>query len=273
MPTGSTVLDSDFKYIDGKGNLLRSRTELSIAQMLEFLQVEYRYDHTLTLKDGKKIKVDFKTDKGVIEVIDAECDISKYKELKAEMQDIKIIAMGHPKFAARLSELQDIILYKAEEVQTGSIFMEDPSFAFDYAHILPLVEKCSILHGHTSSVTVELVGEMKNNLLMDFGEAKKVVKEAIGIVDHKFFINEKYLVNEDGKHYQIAFDGPKGQFDLQVPKDTTYILIGEATVENLSTELIKLLVPKMPKNIEAVGVYIYEGYNKGAHIISKISEI
>ena len=29
--------------------------------------------------------------------------------------------------------------------QTGSIFLDDASFAFDYAHILPLVEKCSIL--------------------------------------------------------------------------------------------------------------------------------
>jgi 6-pyruvoyltetrahydropterin/6-carboxytetrahydropterin synthase len=29
----------------------------------------------------------------------------------------------------------------------------------------------------------------------------------------------------------------------------------------------------MPKNIEAIGVYIYEGYNKGAHIISQISKI
>jgi len=27
----------------------------------------------------------------------------------------------------------------------------------------------------------------------------------------------------------------------------------------------------MPSNVEAVGVYIYEGYNKGSHIISKIS--
>jgi 6-pyruvoyltetrahydropterin/6-carboxytetrahydropterin synthase len=50
------------------------------------------------------------------------------------------------------------------------------------------------------------------------------------------------------------------------------LLEGEATVENLSTEIIKLLVPKLPKNIEAVGVYIYEGYNKGAHLISKISK-
>jgi len=26
----------------------------------------------------------------------------------------------------------------------------------------------------------------------------------------------------------------------------------------------------MPANIEAAGVYIYEGYNKGAHILSHI---
>ena len=272
MPPGSAILDSDFRYIDGKGNLLRSRTELSIAQMLEFLQVEYQYGYEVDLKDGKKINIDFKTNKGFIEVIDNEKDITKYKEFKHQLTDGKIIAIGHPKFAAQLSELEDIVLYKTKEVQTGAIFIEDPSFAFDYAHILPLVEKCSILHGHTSSVMVELVGEMKDNLLIDFGEAKKIIKEIISILDHKFFINRKYLVKEDDLHFRIAFDGPKGKFDLQVPKNTTYLLEGEATVENLSTEIIKLLVPKMPKNIEALGVYIYEGYNKGAHIISQISK-
>jgi len=49
------------------------------------------------------------------------------------------------------------------------------------------------------------------------------------------------------------------------------LLEGEATVENLSSEIIKLLAPKMPSNVEALGVYIYEGYNKGSHIISNIS--
>jgi 6-pyruvoyltetrahydropterin/6-carboxytetrahydropterin synthase len=49
------------------------------------------------------------------------------------------------------------------------------------------------------------------------------------------------------------------------------MLTGEATVENLSTEIIKLLAPNMPDNVEALGVYIYEGVNKGAHIISKVS--
>ena len=65
--------------------------------------------------------------------------------------------------------------------QTGSIFLEDASFSFDYAHILPLVEKCSILHGHTSSVMVELIGQMKDNLLLDFGIAKKIIKEVVNM--------------------------------------------------------------------------------------------
>jgi len=109
-------------------------------------------------------------------------------------------------------------------------------------------------------------------LLIDFGEAKRIIKDALSILDHKFFINKKYLKNEDTTHYQIAFEGPKGTFDLQVPKDSTYLLEGEATVENLSAEIIKILAPKLPSNVEAVGVYIYEGYNKGAHIISHIAK-
>jgi len=270
MATSPTILDSDFKYIDKKGNLLRTRTELTIAQMLTFLEEEYQYDHKLTLKNGQEVTIDFKTKKGLIEVIDNDDDIEKYRQIKEDFPQDKVMAIGHAKYVAQIKELQDIVFYE-KSPQTGSIFLEDASFSFDYAHILPLVEKCSILHGHTSSVMVELVGQMKNNLLLDFGVAKKLIKEVVNVFDHKFFINEKYLKSEDNSHYVISFEGPKGKFELQVPKDTTYLLKGEATVENLSSEIIKILVPKMPSNVEAVGVYIYEGYNKGSHIISNIS--
>jgi 6-pyruvoyltetrahydropterin/6-carboxytetrahydropterin synthase len=248
---------------------MRTRTELTVAQMLAFLEEDYQYDHELTLKNRKKVRIDFKTSKGLIEVIDSEDDITKYKEIKDNL-DEKVMAIGHPKYSAQIKELEDIVFYD-KTPQTGSIFLEDASFSFDYAHILPLVEKCSILHGHTSSVMVELVGQMKDNLLVDFGVAKKIIKEVVNVFDHKFFINEKYMKSQDDSHYQIQFEGPKGMFDLQVPKNTTYLLKGEATVENLSSEIIKLLAPKMPSNVEAVGVYIYEGYNKGSHIISNIS--
>ena len=82
------------------------------------------------------------------------------------------MAIGHGKYSAQLKELQDIVFYD-KTPQTGSIFLDDASFAFDYAHILPLVEKCSILHGHTSSVMVELVGQMKDNLLTRLWCCKK----------------------------------------------------------------------------------------------------
>jgi 6-pyruvoyltetrahydropterin/6-carboxytetrahydropterin synthase len=273
MATNPVILDSDFRYIDKKGTLLKSRTELSIAQMLSFLGFDYVYQHKQTLSDGNSVIIDFRISDGkLIEVIDSESEIEKYKQLKQLLPETKIMAVGSSKFVAKLKELDEVFFYDTKDAQSGSIFIEDPSFAFDYAHILPLVEKCSILHGHTSSVLVELVGDMKNNLLIDFGEAKKIIKETIAILDHKFFINRKYLKNEDPSHFRITFDGPKGMFDMQVPKNTTYLLEGEATVENLSTEIIKILVPKLPKNIEAVGVYIYEGYNKGAHLISKISK-
>lgn len=273
MSTGPVILDSDFRYIDKKGTLLKSRTELSVAQMLAFLGTEYTYQHEVFLGGGESAIVDFRTGDGkLIEVIDSEHDIEKYKRIKQKIPDAKIMAFGSTKFAAKLKEFDEIFFYDTNDAQSGSIFMDDPAFAFDYAHILPLVEKCSILHGHTSTVLVELVGDMKNNLLIDFGEAKRIIKEAIGVLDHKFFINRKYLKSEDGEHFRIMFEGPKGMFDMQVPKHTAYLLEGEATVENLSTEIIKILVPKLPKNIEAVGVYIYEGYNKGAHLISKISK-
>jgi len=266
-----SILDSDYRFVDGKGNLLKSRTELSIAHMLTFLGKKYEYNYSVHIGEAT-LTIDFKTEDGLIEVIDSESDIKKYKRIKSAMPGANIMAIGSPQYASRIEELSEIVSYEQSEPQTGSIFIEDQSFTFDYAHILPLVEKCSILHGHTSSVMVELAGQMENNLLIDFGEAKAIIKKVIGEFDHKFFINSKYLKSKDGLHSRVAFDGPRGRFDLQVPTDTTYLLKGEATVENLATEMIGQLAPKFPPNVEAIGVYIYEGYNKGSHIIARISE-
>lgn len=260
-------MDSDFGYVDGRGNVMRSRAELAVARMLSFLGIEYEYDARV---GGSQLRADFSTARGLIEVVDSEDDAAKYSRIRSEHPGVRIAAVGRPQYGARVEELQEIVFYEGAP-QSGSIFIEDPSFAFDYAHILPLVEKCSILHGHTSSIMVELVGRMTDNLVMDFGEAKEIIRSAVAQFDHKFFINEKYLKSGEGGHYRVAFEGPRGQFDLTVPADTAYLLRGEATVENLSSELIRILVPKLPANVEAVGVYIYEGHNKGSHIISSVA--
>src|SRR5919108_6511939 len=266
------VTDSDLRYIDQRGNLLRNRAELSTSNILSFLGHNYEYNVRVDLNESDFVYVDFKIDDKYIEVIDSESDIEKFKTLKSNLPELRILGVGHSNFVAKMSELNSFFSFGSLSNQVGSIFIEDPSLAFDYAHILPLVEKCSILHGHTSTVMVEIIGNMKDNLVMDFGQAKRIIKDTLNILDHKFFINKKYVQKEDNLHYYIVFEGPQGYFSLQLPKLTTYLLPGEATVENLSSEIIKLLTPKVPPNVEALGVYVYEGGNKGAHIIAKIKK-
>ena len=267
------VLNSDLRYID-RGNLLRSRSELSVAKMLSFLGHDYQYDVNVKLPDGRSMKVDFHAGESkYIEVVDSDDDAIKFKRIRDELPTLDIIAVGQSKYASRITEMDSLFFFdNTNHTQTGSIFIEDPTLAFDYAHILPLVEKCSVLHGHTSTVMVEIIGSMKDNLVVDCGEAQRIITNTLNAIDHKFFINKKYLRREDDVHYYVEFEGPKGYFSLQLPKSTTYTLSGEATVESLSAEIIKLLAPRMPQNVEALGVYIYEGINKGAHIIAGVKK-
>lgn len=260
-------MDKDLKFLGQRKDLIANRTGYSISKLLDFLNIDYKYKNTINDSD---LKIDFKIGDKFIKIIENDSDLTEFKEIKEKFPLIDMIAIGKSSYLGKINEMESIFLFDKQSEQIGSIFIEDPSLAFDYAHILPLVEKCSIIHGHTSTIMVEIIGEMKNNLVIDFSEAKKIIKEALYQIDHKFFINKKYLKKEEGDHFFIEFDGPKGYFDLKVPKYTTYLLEGEATVENLSTEIIRMLSDRMPKNVQAIGVYIYEGVNKGAHILSYI---
>lgn len=260
-------MDKDLKFIGQRKNLIENRTGYSISKLLDFLKIEYEYNNSFNNSD---LNIDFKIGDKYIKIIEDETDMNEFRIIKDKFPLLDVIAIGKSSYLGKINEMDSIFLFDKQSEQIGSIFIEDPSLAFDYAHILPLVEKCSIIHGHTSTIMVEIIGEMKNNLVIDFSEAKKIIKEALYQIDHKFFINKRYLKKEEGDHYFIEFDGPKGYFDLKVPKYTTYLLDGEATVENLSTEIISMLSSKMPPNVQALGVYIYEGVNKGAHILSYI---
>lgn len=156
----------------------------------------------------------------------------------------------------------------AERRQT--IFLDDPSFNFDYAHILPKTEKCSVMHGHTSSALIELIGAPVDGMVVDFNDAKPIIKGAIAGLDHKLFINEKYVVERRRGSVALAFETVHGRFEMKVPTATTVLMDGEATVENLANELLRRIAPKMPENVSAVGVYVYEGLNKGTHLLAQV---
>jgi 6-pyruvoyltetrahydropterin/6-carboxytetrahydropterin synthase len=76
----------------------------------------------------------------------------------------------------------------------------------------------------------------------------------------------------DRKSLTLKFDTVHGEFAIKAPKATTVLMKGEATVENLASKVLELIAPKMPRNVTAVGVYVYEGLNKGSHILAKLHE-
>ena len=162
------------------------------------------------------------------------------------------------------------VLGLGEDGRLQTIYLDDPSFNFDYAHILPKTEKCSVMHGHTSSVLVEVIGRPVDGMVVDFGVAKQIVREAVRGLDHKLFINEKYVTSVDPRSVSLRFETVHGEFAIRAPKQTTVLMKGEASVENLAREVLDRVTPKMPQNVTAVGVYVYEGLNKGSHILAKL---
>lgn len=57
----------------------------------------------------------------------------------------------------------------------------------DCAHYLPGHTKCGTLHGHTYRVELTIEGENKTGMIIDFGDLKSLLRETLGIYDHKSF--------------------------------------------------------------------------------------
>ena len=55
----------------------------------------------------------------------------------------------------------------------------------DSAHFLPGHQKCGSLHGHTYKVEITIEGENKSGMIMDFADLKHVLRETLGLYDHR----------------------------------------------------------------------------------------
>ncbi|MDK2795000.1 MAG: 6-pyruvoyltetrahydropterin/6-carboxytetrahydropterin synthase [Archaeoglobaceae archaeon] len=63
------------------------------------------------------------------------------------------------------------------------------SESFSAAHSIPGHEKCGRIHGHNFLVSVEVEGELKNGMIIDFFDLKRILREILGKFDHSL-INE-----------------------------------------------------------------------------------
>jgi 6-pyruvoyltetrahydropterin/6-carboxytetrahydropterin synthase len=238
-----------------------------VAQLLDSLKISYKKN--VTVPGEKKLVADFVVN-GIWIFVDRELGPTEQRALASKKRSCLIIRRD----SLRSDRLDHGIrvLGLGEDGNLQTIFLDDPSFNFDYSHILPKTLKCSVMHGHTSSVLVEVIGHPVDGMVVDFGVAKRVVREAVLSLDHKLFINEKYIVRMDAKSVTLKFQTVHGDFAIQAPRGTTVTLKDEATVENLAREVLNRVAQKMPENVTAVGVYVYEGLNKGSHLLATLHQ-
>ncbi len=255
------------EHLGGKRRY-RTSLHLAVAEILRTIEPQTRERVRVP---GTRRVADFKTN-GVYVFVDRD-PAEGSKGLERAKAKVLMISRS-PLRSDRLDPGIRVVEVGSEEGgRLQTIFLDDPSFNFDYAHILPHTQKCSVMHGHTSSVLVEIIGRPKDGMVVDFGIAKDAVREAVRSLDHKLFINERYVTQDDRKSVTLQFRTVHGEFKIQAPKGTTVLLDGEATVENLAREVLSQVSPKMPPNVTAVGVYVYEGLNKGSHLLARLHEL
>jgi 6-pyruvoyltetrahydropterin/6-carboxytetrahydropterin synthase len=153
-----------------------------------------------------------------------------------------------------------------QSLPASSIFVEDDSLHFEYGHCLPKSKSCSVLHGHSSRLSAEIFGEVGDDgMILDFGLVKEGIKQVLAKFDHKFIICRKYAV-VNGNRCHIAFTGPNGRIELDIPLKQTVLLEAEATSENIASEVAREILDIMPEQVKAVKAFFFEGANKGASL-------
>ncbi len=245
----------------------RTSTHQLVAGLLDSLGISYKENVRVPGADG--LTADFLVNRTWV-FIEKEMGAKEARALAAVK--LKSVIIRRESLRSDGSDHGVRILGLGEDGRLQTIFLDDPSFNFDYAHILPKTEKCSVMHGHTSSVLVEVSGRPVEGMVVDFGVAKQIVREAVRGLDHKLFINEKYVTQIDPTSVTLKFRTIHGEFAIKAPRGTTVMMKGEATVENLAREVLERIAPRMPRNVTMVGVYVYEGLNKGSHLLARLHQ-
>lgn len=148
------------------------------------------------------------------------------------------------------------------------LILEDDRFNFDYCHFLPWhASQCASLHGHSSVITVMLRGEPDaSGMVVDFGEAKRVVKDVLGRFDHKLITPASAVMGPPDARgmLEIAFETRAGPHRLFLPAMEVAVIPSEATVESLAALLAEAILQQMPANVHGMMVRMFEGVGKSA---------
>jgi len=141
----------------------------------------------------------------------------------------------------------------------------------DYAHFLPDYKgKCKQVHGHASyDVGVKVWGykDEDKHWVVDFKELKRVVKEVVGLMDHKVVVGikgleDKVSVRKRRGYWHIRYEASGKKHYLVLPEDEVLVLRNlRATIEDITWFLCNEVLNRLPENVIRVELSMKEGVN------------
>ncbi|MEW6070850.1 MAG: 6-carboxytetrahydropterin synthase [Candidatus Thermoplasmatota archaeon] len=142
---------------------------------------------------------------------------------------------------------------------------------FSACHMVPEINKCSRLHGHTYAVHARIYGEKaEKGMVLDFGIVKETLKKIIDKLDHKVLL-PKAKVKKENKKIKIVEGKKEYNFPIE---DVMMLELKSITAENLVAYLLeeftKELQLKQKKNISEVALGLDEGWGQGVWLRKKL---
>ncbi len=115
------------------------------------------------------------------------------------------------------------------------IVLEHQTLRFAAAHFTTFAGECEPLHGHNYALSVEIEGELTaDSWILDFGEAKALVRDICGDLDHKFLLpleNPALEITASDSEIEIKF----GDRRYVIPRpDVAQLPIDNSTAERLA---------------------------------------
>ncbi len=133
-------------------------------------------------------------------------------------------------------------------------------FDFETAHALYGYDgKCKNVHGHSYQLYVTVIGtpindvnHVKNGMVLDFGDLKKIVnQEIVDIFDHAT------VLNKNSPHKELA--------EKIRPHSPKVILVDyQPTSENMIVDFAELISAKLPESVKLHSLKLYETQNSYA---------
>lgn len=261
------------RFLDGRGNKLKSLLELNIAKLLQKAKINYKYEEKLFF-GGHYRYPDFKIGNLIIELcgyMAKKKNIERYKrKLKSYLLDTKfdIIFIVPKEKVFEFVEIQkefskkgrhlDIFALKGREIELNLTNLRTVS----YSHFLDWYNgPCQRLHSHTSyTIDLYLQGPIKSKWLVDFKEAKEIANKVLDMIDHKVVVNKKNITKIEDEKVYIQWNKRK----MELFSNDIFRINFEPTCENITSHLAEIMLEKFKsKGVLLLGLSFREGINNG----------